>query len=78
MRIDDGTVPVTEVAVHLTSDEAREMIATLTDLLDDIERIGLPESHGHLTQAEREITLFIYPDGSTLEADFAARIAEGR
>lgn len=79
MRFENRAHPLaelTEVGVHLTSDEAREMIAVLTDLLDDIGRIGLSASHAHLSYAEREIGLFLYSGAATLENDFIARIAE--
>lgn len=78
MRLDDGDAALTEVRIWLTIAEARQTIAVLTDLLDDIERVGLPESHSHLSSTEREVTVFVYPDATTLEADHNAEFGEPR
>jgi hypothetical protein len=70
MRLDDGSRPLQEVRVHLTVDEARQAIDLLTDLLDDIVRLGFATSHTFLTFGAGELGLFAYADAAALEADF--------
>ena len=56
--------------MHLTVDEARQAIDLLTDLLDDIVRLGFATSHTFLTFGAGELGLFAYADAAALEADF--------
>jgi hypothetical protein len=77
MRIDDGKSALAEVGIYLTSAEVRQMIATLTDLLDDVEGVAnVPTSHSVLVDAEREIGVFVYADRSELDADFTANLPQ--
>lgn len=70
MKLDDGEHSLAEVRVHLTRDEAEQAVATLSDLLDDLARVGIPTSHSYLSfGGNRELGVFVYSDAATLEAD---------
>jgi hypothetical protein len=69
MRLDDGERPLKQVTMRLEVDEARRVIALLTDLLDDLERLDFPESHGFLACGESEAGFFVYSDLDALESD---------
>jgi len=76
MKLDDGTRPLHEVALHLTTEEAKELARLLADLLDDLTRVGLPTSHSYLGSNGSELGVFVYADETTLESEAADRLAD--
>jgi hypothetical protein len=76
MRILDGTRSLDEIELHLTDAEARQVIAALTDSLDDIANFGFGESHSPVTAEGREVMLYVYSSEEALEAEAADRMAE--
>jgi hypothetical protein len=77
MRILDGTRSLDEVELHLTDAEARQVIAVLTDCLDDLSSVGMSESHDGVTAGEREAMLYVYSSAEELEGEVAERMSEG-
>lgn len=69
MRLDDGERPLRNVTVRLQVDEARRVVALLADLLDDLERLGFPESHCVLASGEYEASFFVHSDRAALESN---------
>jgi hypothetical protein len=71
VRIADGKRELKEIWLHLTPDEAREMIDSLTVLLDELGQD--PGNHAHVTDARseqlREVTLYVFPNEDT-QQDF--------
>jgi hypothetical protein len=54
MRILQGADTFDEIELHLTDVEAQQVIAGLTDCLDDLATVGLSQSHTPITDERRE------------------------
>jgi hypothetical protein len=70
MRIDDGARALDEVAVHLTMDEAREVVRELTKLIGEMEFPGFEHNLGGVGRFD----IHIYSDTAGLEEGFASGI----
>jgi hypothetical protein len=70
VRLDDGERDLMTIRAHLTAAEAREAIAALISLLDDVERVGLSVSHRQLgsSPVEPELILYVHPEAEATEA----------
>jgi hypothetical protein len=76
VRILNASRSLGEIEVHLTEAEARKVIAELADLLDDLTRFGMSESHTHISTGEAEIALYAYTTNEELEAEVADRMSD--
>lgn len=70
MRFEDGNAAVEEVALHLTTDEARELVRELSRLIEEMEFPGFAHNLGGLGHLE----LNLYPNAAGLDEGFAARL----
>jgi hypothetical protein len=70
MRFDNGKQALEEVALHLTTDEARQLVGELSGLIEQMEFPGFEHNLGGLGLLE----LNLYSDAAGLDEGFAARV----
>lgn len=74
MRLESGSRALDEVSVHLTLDEARAIVAELTNLLEQMEIADFSPNVGGVVLDGRELDLVLSTNEADLEAYFAARL----
>ena len=75
MRMEDGERTLDEVGIHLTSDEARAVIAELTRLLDEMALADFSPNLGGVRFGGRELELSVSTDESGLDDYVAERVS---
>lgn len=76
MRILQGSRELDEIELHLTDAEAERLVDLVSDCRHDLAEVGLSQSHWHLIDGSREVTVFLYAKNDELESEVEARLGE--